>query len=78
METLRRRVIIPRNRELKVTLKLPGTVPEGHADLLVVVSSVNRCRRAIEILDFAGAFAKSDRFSGDPVTLQRNLRDEWR
>jgi hypothetical protein len=77
METLRQRVVVPRNREIKVTLKLPGTVPEGDAEILVVVSPVGHFRRAIDILGFAGALAGSERFSGDPVTLQRTLRDEW-
>jgi hypothetical protein len=78
METLKQRVIVPRNREINITLKLPGTVPEGDAEILVVVSPVSHFLPTVDILGFAGALAGSERFSGDPVTLQRALRDEWR
>ncbi len=77
METLRQRVVVPRSREVKVTLNLPDSVPEGDADLLVFVTSANHKGTAAGIMRLAGALAGSPRLGGDPVALQRALHDEW-
>ena len=79
METLKRIVTIPDNHHLKLDVTLPTSFPTGEVELvLVVASKPNYTNRHRQVLSLAGRLKKSVNFSGDPLTLQRTLRDEWR
>ena len=77
MNTIQQTVTIPANRRLHLDLTLPDSVPEGSADVLVVISSRPREKGRPSILHLAGSLAQSRTFAGDPVAMQRGLRDEW-
>jgi hypothetical protein len=79
VETLKRTVTIPDNHQLKLDVTLPTSFPTGEVELILVVASKpNYINRDRQILCLAGRLKKSVNFSGDPLTLQRTLRDEWR
>ena len=77
MNTIQQTVTIPSNRRLQLDLPLPDSVPVGQAEMLVVLSPTQESRPPKSILRFAGCLANSKTFAGDPVALQKALRDEW-
>lgn len=78
METLKRIVTIPDNHHLKLDVTLPESFPTGEVELVLVVASKPSCTNKQELLALAGRLRKSVNFSGDPVTLQKTLRNDWR
>lgn len=77
MNTIRQTVTITADRRLQLELALPSDIPVGEAELLIVLSPAQETTSAKSLQDFAGCLAQSATFSGDPVHLQRALRDEW-
>ena len=77
MNTIQQTVTIPPNRRLQLDLPLPDSVPVGQAEMLVVLSPAQEDKPPKSILRFAGCLANSKTFAGDPVALQKALRDEW-
>lgn len=79
METLKKIVTIPDNHHLKLDVTLPDSFPTGEVELILVVASkayhTNGNQR---LLSLAGRLGKSVNFSGDSLTLQKKLRDEWK
>ena len=80
MNTIQQTVIIPADRRLQLDLTLPDSVPAGQAEMLVVLSpakSTDEGRARKSVLHLAGCLADSATFAGDPVDLQKAVRDEW-
>ena len=77
MNTIQQTVTIPSNRRLQLDLPLPDNIPVGPAEMLLVLSPAQEDRPPKSILDFVGCFADSATFAGDPVALQKAMRDEW-
>jgi len=77
MNTIQQLVTIPADRRLQIDLLLPDTIPPGVSEMLVVFSPTHQKRDRKPLRHFAGSLAASATFAGDPVALQRMLRDEW-
>jgi hypothetical protein len=77
MNTIQQTVTIPSNRRLQLELPLPDSIPVGEAEMLVVLSPVQEEKPLKSIRHLAGCFADSATFAGDPVALQKAMRDEW-
>jgi len=77
MHTIQQTVTIPQNRRLQLDLQLPDSIPAGQAEMTVVLSPVRAGKAYESIRHLAGCFADSATFAGDPVELQRAMRDEW-
>ena len=77
MNTIQQTVTIPSNRRLQLDLPLPNDIPVGQAEMLVVLSPAREDKLNSSILHLAGCLADSTTFAGDPVALQKALRDEW-
>ncbi len=73
MKTIRQNVTIPKDRHLHVDMDVPEDVPEGEAELLIVISP-NGARKQDASLD---RFWGSIRLREDPAAYQRRIRDEW-
>ncbi|TLY46596.1 MAG: DUF2281 domain-containing protein [Gammaproteobacteria bacterium] len=76
METLKKIVTIPKNHHLKLDVTLPESFPTGEVEMVIFFSSKKRKEKG-NLLSLAGKLKNSSNFSGDPLTLQKKLRDEW-
>ncbi|MCL2122785.1 MAG: hypothetical protein FWH34_01710 [Desulfovibrionaceae bacterium] len=76
MNAIQQTVQIPADRRLRLDFALPDDFPLGEATVLVLppVSPKNAYE---SIKHLAGCLADSKTFAGDPVAIQRALRDEW-
>lgn len=72
METIRRKVSIPRTRELR--MKLPPRVPVGDAEVVVVISPI-RGPEAGEPTDLS-RFSGVIRLTEDPLAYHDRVRSE--
>jgi hypothetical protein len=77
MKTFQQTVTIPANRRLQLDLPLPDSVPVGEAEMLVVLSPAREDKARKSFHQFAGCLANSATFAGDPVAMQKAMRDEW-
>jgi len=77
MHTIQQVVTIPADRRLRIDLSLPDTIPPGVSEILIVFSPAHQKNDRKPLRHFAGSLAASATFAGDPVALQRTLRDEW-
>ncbi len=77
MNTIQQTVTIPADRRLQLDLSLPDSIPAGKAEILVVLSPIKEVAPKKSIERFIGCLADSATFAGDPVEIQRKLRDEW-
>lgn len=77
MNTFQQTVTIPPNRRLQFDLSLPDSILPGEAEVVVVLSPARATKRKKSLLRFAGCLADSKTFAGDPVTVQKALRNEW-
>ena len=77
MNTIQQTVTIPENRRLQLDLPLPDSIPAGQAEMLVVLSPVREDKPRKSIRRFVGCLANSAAFAGDPVALQKAMRNEW-
>lgn len=77
MNTIQQTVTIPANRRLQLDLTLPDSIPPGEAEMVVVLSPSRPAKNQKSLLRFAGCLADSKTFAGDPVAVQKALRDEW-
>ena len=74
MKTITQNWQIPKNRHVDVTL--PATVPEGEAQVVLIIEPRHR-PQAAGVSDLIGTLNTSKTFAGDAVEMQRRLRDEW-
>lgn len=77
MASIQKSVTIPENRRITLELELPESVPVGSAEVFVTIVSREKPQSGKTIEDFIGCLKDSDAFSGDPVELVRQWRDEW-
>ncbi|MCL2330596.1 MAG: hypothetical protein FWC56_04775 [Phycisphaerae bacterium] len=76
MNTFQQTVMVPPDRRLQIDLPLPDSVPVGQAEVVVILSPIpDETPKSIRHL--AGCLADSKTFAGDPVALQKAIRDEW-
>ncbi len=81
METLKQIVTIPENHQLHLDITLPEGFPTGPAEILLVFASKSDISleesSVKELGKLAGTLKNSPHFGGDPLTIQKALRDEW-
>lgn len=80
METLKQTLTIPENHKIHIDITLPDNFPTGQVEVLLVFS--NKLTQSndvinIEILKLAGVLKNSPHFGGDPLLIQKGLRNEW-
>ncbi|MDR1872999.1 MAG: DUF2281 domain-containing protein [Deltaproteobacteria bacterium] len=76
MTTILKTIEIPENRRLN--LELPADTPTGEVNISLTITPVqhsNTTKRPLS--SFCGVFKNSPTFKGDPVEIQRKMRDEW-
>ena len=77
MTTIQKTIRIPADRQIHFDLTVPGGVPVGEAQVLMIISPLPVTRRRNRLARLAGCLADSPNFSRNPVELQREMRDEW-
>lgn len=80
METLKQTLTIPENHKIHIDLTLPDNFPTGQVEVLLVFSNKLTASNDvinIEILKLAGTLKNSPHFGGDPLLIQKALRNEW-
>ncbi len=80
MEALKKIFYIPTNHQLKIDVKLPDNFPTGETEVLLIFApktSLQSSHNSKALLKLAGCLKDSVHFKGDPLTLQKALRDEW-
>lgn len=77
MQTLKKVITIPENHHLKLDVTLPNSFPTGEVEVILVIASNLPPKPTTNLLSLAGKLKKSINFSGNPLTLQKKLRDEW-
>ena len=78
METITQQLNIPANRRVKLNVILSDEMPVGAAEMIMVVVSHSQppnSRR--NIMELAGCLRYSKALRGDPVSIQKGLRNEW-
>ena len=82
METLKQILTIPDNHRLHFDITLPDSFPTGAVEVLLVfahkVSTSGGAINRAELFKLAGSLKNSPHFSGDPLLIQKALRDEWK
>jgi hypothetical protein len=75
MTIIKKTIAIPADRRLRLDLELPDSLPPGKAELTLNITpeQVNSGHDPFE--GFYGCI-KSGAYAGDPVEIQRKLRDE--
>ena len=77
MTTIQQIAHISDNHRLTLDLYVPEDIPAGEASVEVVISPIPQGKSFESVRHLAGVFANSKTFAGDPVEMQRALRDEW-
>lgn len=77
MQTITQRWRIPSDRHVRVDLTLSSDVPEGEADAVIIVVPQSARLKKRNLTQFFGCLKQSKALVGDPVRIQRKLRDEW-
>ena len=79
METVKQTLVVPENHQLHFDVNLSRTFPTGLADVILIFSPKTKTgsARAAAIFKLAGVLKDSPNFSGDPVAIQKAMRDEW-
>jgi hypothetical protein len=77
MITIERQILIDQTR--RIAVDLPPGVPEGQADVIVIVNPISHAAATEPgtLWSHYGSLECSPHFNGDPVAIQRQLRDEW-
>ena len=82
MQTLRQTLKIPESHKLHLDIVLPNDFPTGLTDVLLVFASqktptATDFTDTEELFNLAGSLKNSPNFLGDPVKIQKAIRDEW-
>ena len=77
MTTVTKKITIPPDRHIKLDFYLPDNVALGDAEVRMEIVSVKPPRKPMDLSKWAGCLANSPVFEGDPVEIQRKMRDEW-
>ena len=76
MQTLTQHWLIPKDRRVHLDLTLPPEIPEGEADVLLIIEPRSGNGNT-GVGDLIGCLKDSKTFAGNAVAAQRRLRDEW-
>ena len=78
METIKQQLNIPANRQVKLNVILSDETPVGAAEIImVIVSHSQPPNNRHNIMELAGCLRHSKALRGDPVSIQKGLRNEW-
>ena len=79
VETVKQTLVVPENHQLHFDVNLSRAFPTGLADVILIFSPKTRTDsvKGAAIFKFAGVLKNSPNFSGDPVAIQKAMRDEW-
>lgn len=78
MTTIQKKIAIPADHRIHLDLEVPGDVPEGEAEVLMIISPLSAPPRRDRLTRLAGCLSGSRNFSRSPVDVQKEMRDEWR
>ena len=77
MTTIQKTVEIPADRRLHLSLELPDEMPPGPAELHLELLPAKTETTPANWASFAGCLKDDPSFAGDPLEIQRKMRDEW-
>jgi hypothetical protein len=79
VETVKKTLVVPENHQLHFDVSLPRAFPTGLADVILTFSPQNKAApiKGAAVFKLAGVLKNSPNFSGDPVAIQKAMRDEW-
>jgi hypothetical protein len=75
MTTFDKIVEIPEDRHL--VLELPADTPTGEVNISVTITPIQPKQTTRTLESFCGIFKDDPFVIGDPVEIQRKMRDEW-
>lgn len=79
METLKQTLLVPADHKIQLDITLPDSFPTGEAEVVVIFApKIATQNNTNKLLKLAGKLHKSSHFGGDPLLLQKALRDEWK
>jgi len=82
VETLKKTIYVPLNHKLQFDLTLPTNFPTGETEVVLIfapkTSSQAFSENYQELVKLAGKLKNSVHFKGDPLELQKELRNEWK
>jgi hypothetical protein len=77
MPTIEKNVEITANRRLQFDLEIPDDIPIGNANIQITITPILSPKNVWDALrEFQGIFKDDPAFQGDPVEIQRKMRDE--
>jgi hypothetical protein len=79
VETFKKILFVPASHKLQIDIALPESFPIREAEIILIFvpkNEVNQQKESNELLKLAGKLKSSSHFSGDPLTLQKALRNE--
>jgi hypothetical protein len=77
MPTIEKTIKIPADRHLQIDLELPDDTPIGNANIQITITPIVPPKKISEVFkEFHGIFKDDPAFQGDPVEIQRKMRDE--
>ncbi len=79
LETLKKTLFVPTSHRLQIDIALPESFPTGETELILIFAPKNEAsqhRKTNELLKIAGKLKNSSHFNGDPLTLQKALRND--
>ncbi len=78
MQTIKQRWTIPEDKQIRIKISLPESIPSGEADVLMVIVPQKKYSKGKQtLMELAGSLKGSQNFSKDAVEIQRALRNEW-
>jgi hypothetical protein len=77
MTIINKTVEIPADRRLNLCLELPDDLPPGQAELHMVIWPSKTESTPGSLAEFSGCLKDDPTFQGDPLEIQRKMRDEW-
>jgi hypothetical protein len=77
MTTIEKNIKISDDRRVNLQFDVPENVPIGEANLQITINPIqDKWPTLKDLLKFKGILKDSPIFEGDPVEIQRKMRDE--
>jgi hypothetical protein len=70
-------IIVPPDRRVRFELLLPDDILPGDAEVRMEITNSNPPVRRRDPSRWLGALKNCPALAGDPVEMQRKMRDEW-
>jgi hypothetical protein len=77
MTNIGKKIAVPENRRINLEIELPKDTPIGEVNVNISITPISQRKPKRTIESFYGIFKDSPIFEGDPVEIQRKMRDEW-